>query len=53
MSAEDAVKYGQLAAIGAGIRPAFLLAELEQESALGSNVGKCYIVDKTSGATRQ
>lgn len=53
VSAEDAVKYGQLAAIGAGIRPAFLLAELEQESALGSNVGKCYIVDKTSGATRR
>lgn len=53
ISAEDAVKYGQLAAIGAGIRPAFLLAELEQESALGSNVGKCYIVDTTSGATRR
>src|SRR3989338_1318131 len=53
VSAEEAVKYGQLAAIGAGIRPAFLLAELEQESALGGNVGKCYIVDKTSGATRR
>jgi len=53
ISAEDAVKYGQLAAIGAGIRPAFLLAELEQESALGSNVGKCYIVDTASGATRR
>ncbi|OGN09286.1 MAG: hypothetical protein A3C61_02865 [Candidatus Yanofskybacteria bacterium RIFCSPHIGHO2_02_FULL_39_10] len=53
VSAEEAVKYGQLAAIGAGIRPAFLIAELEQESALGSNVGKCYIVDSTSGATRR
>lgn len=53
ISAEEAVKYGQLAAIGMGIRPAFLLAELEQESALGSNVGKCYIVDKISGATRR
>ncbi|OGN08716.1 MAG: hypothetical protein A3J46_06620 [Candidatus Yanofskybacteria bacterium RIFCSPHIGHO2_02_FULL_41_11] len=53
VSAEEAVKYGHLAAIGAGIRPAFLLAELEQESALGSNVGKCYITDKTSGATRK
>ncbi|PJE58062.1 MAG: hypothetical protein COU81_02850 [Candidatus Portnoybacteria bacterium CG10_big_fil_rev_8_21_14_0_10_36_7] len=52
VSVEDAVKYGQFAALGAGIRPAFLLAELEQESALGSNVGKCYIVDATSGATR-
>ena len=53
VSAEEAVKYGQLAAIGAGIRPAFLLAELEQESALGSNVGKCYIIDGTSGKTRR
>ena len=53
VSAEEAVKYGQLAAIGAGIRPAFLIAELEQESALGANVGKCYIVDATSGATRK
>jgi len=53
VSAEEAVKYGQLAAIGAGIRPAFLLAELEQESALGANVGKCYIVDSTSGSTRR
>jgi len=51
VSAEEAVKYAQLAAIGAGIRPAYLLAELEQESALGSNVGKCYITDTTSGAT--
>ncbi len=53
ITAEEAVKYGQLAAIGAGIRPAYLLAELEQESALGSNVGKCYIVDITSGSTRR
>lgn len=53
ISAEDAIKYGQLAAIGAGIRPAYLLAELEQESALGSNVGKCLIVDTISGSTRR
>ncbi|HUO75393.1 MAG TPA: lytic murein transglycosylase [Candidatus Paceibacterota bacterium] len=53
VSAEDAIKYGQLAAIGAGIRPEFLIAELEQESALGANVGKCYIVDSTSGETRR
>ena len=52
VSAEDAVKYGHLAAIGAGIRPEYLLAELELESAMGSNVGKCYIMDKTSGSTK-
>lgn len=39
VSVEDAVKYGQLAAIAAGIRPAFLLAILEIESGLGKNVG--------------
>ena len=39
LTAEDAVRYAQLAAIGAGIRPAFLLALLETESRLGKNVG--------------
>ena len=52
ITAEDAVRYGQLAAIRAGIRPAFLLAILEIESRLGQNVGtgnwkddmyECYI----------
>lgn len=33
------MKYGQLAAIRAGIRPAFLLGILEIESGLGRNVG--------------
>lgn len=40
VSVEEAVKYGQLAAVAAGIRPAFLLAILEVESGLGKNVGK-------------
>jgi len=39
VSAEDAVKFAQLAAVGAGIRPAFLLGILEIESKLGQNVG--------------
>ena len=41
VSAEDAIQFGQLAAIRTGIRPAFLIAELEHESGLGRNVGKC------------
>ena len=39
VSAEEAVKYAQLAAIGVGIRPAFLLGILEIESGLGKKVG--------------
>lgn len=39
VSVEEAVKYAQLAAVAAGIRPAFLLAILEIESGLGRNVG--------------
>lgn len=52
ITAEDAVKYAQLAAIRAEIRPSFLLAILETESRLGQKVGtgnwkddmyECYI----------
>ncbi len=39
LTVEDAVSFAKLAAIGAGIRPAFLLALLEVESRLGQNVG--------------
>ncbi|MDP3793085.1 MAG: hypothetical protein Q8Q89_05175 [bacterium] len=41
VTAEEAVKYGQLAAIATGIRPAYLIAVLEVESGLGRNVGRC------------
>jgi regulator of replication initiation timing len=40
VTVEDAIRYGQLAAIRLGIRPAFLIAVLEIESRLGLNVGK-------------
>ncbi len=33
-----------------GIRPAFLLAVLQQESAIGKNVGQCYLKDPQTGA---
>lgn len=36
---EEALRYGQLAAIRVGIRPAFLLAILDVESGIGRNVG--------------
>lgn len=32
-----------------GVRPAFLLAIISQESAIGRNVGQCYITNKTTG----
>ncbi|MEK7606768.1 MAG: lytic murein transglycosylase [Patescibacteria group bacterium] len=40
VSVEDAIRYGELAAIRLGIRPGFLIALLEVESRLGLNVGK-------------
>ena len=45
VSVEDAIKFGQLAAIATGIRPAYLIAILEVESGLGRNVGKCNRAD--------
>jgi len=41
VTVEDAIKYGNLAAIATGIRPAYLIAVLEVESGLGRNVGRC------------
>ncbi len=39
VTVEEAIKFGQLAAIRVDIRPAFLIAILEVESGLGKNVG--------------
>jgi len=45
-----ALEYANLASKKTGIRPAFLLAILTQESNLGANVGSCYLTDATTGA---
>jgi peptidoglycan hydrolase CwlO-like protein len=41
VTAEEAIKFGNLAALRTNIRPAFLIAVLEVESGLGRNVGRC------------
>jgi peptidoglycan hydrolase CwlO-like protein len=45
-----ALTYAKAASTQTGVDPAFLLAILTQESNLGSNVGKCYLSDTSSGA---
>ncbi len=47
---EDAVAFAKSAGNISGVRPAFILAILQQESNLGSNVGSCYMTNTDTGA---
>lgn len=46
----EALKYAQAASKQTGVRPAFILGILKQESNLGVNVGQCYLTNKTTGS---
>jgi peptidoglycan hydrolase CwlO-like protein len=50
ISFEDALKYANAASKATGVRPAFILGILKQESNLGVNVGQCLLTDETTGA---
>ena len=47
---EDAVRYAKNASQSTGVRAAFILAILQQESNLGSNVGSCYMTNADDGS---
>lgn len=44
-----ALQYANAASLKSGVRPAFILAVLTQESALGANVGNCYLSNPATG----
>lgn len=50
ISFEDALKYANEASQATGVRAAFILGILKQESNLGVNVGQCYLTDDETGA---
>ncbi len=47
---KDALAYAQQASRLTGVRAAFILGILRQESNLGVNVGQCFLTDATTGA---
>ncbi|KKP32759.1 MAG: hypothetical protein A2360_03345 [Candidatus Staskawiczbacteria bacterium RIFOXYB1_FULL_32_11] len=49
----EALEVAKSAASLAGVRPAFLLAVISQESAIGKNVGQCVLVDKATGTGKR
>lgn len=46
----DALDFAELASKNTGVRPALVLAILEQESSYGKNIGSCYLKDTVTGA---
>ena len=49
----DALDVAKTVGAMVGIRPAFLLAIISQESAIGKNVGQCVLADATTGAGKR
>ena len=47
-----ALQYAEAAKAKTGVRPAFILAILQQESNLGANVGSCVTTNLSSGETK-
>jgi len=47
-----ALQYAEAAKAQTGVRPAFVLAILQQESNLGANVGSCVITNLSTGETK-
>jgi membrane-bound lytic murein transglycosylase B len=46
----DAVAYAKSASAKTGVRAAFILSIIQQESNLGANVGACYLRDQETGS---